>query len=1018
MKPLLLELQAFGPFAHLQKIDFRQLGAKTFFLIHGPTGAGKTSILDGICFALFGDSSGGERDGRQMRSHHADGDTLTEVRFSFALGATVYRVRRVPEQMRKARRGGGDTKQLQIAELCRIDTADGVEAEHPIASGWSKVSEAVVGLLGFESQQFRQVIMLPQGKFFEFLKSSSQEREKILQALFGTELYKRIEDQLKLAANELSRQAERVRTQRQALLDQSCADHEAALDARHLQQTEELSVRRSTEKTSAEAALVAERALAEARRFADRFEELDKAAGALQTLRAQEPGWVVKRLKLGDARRASMIEPYAAAVSDLDRQMGEESTRGKSLAALLTTASRAHVDAEAAAARERQRAPEIEQAIKRIEQLDALSGRVGALAIARKDHAAAAAEAAKTATALHNAQQAHKDAAEALRKHNEGIQAHRVHAAGVDGLKSSHLRLTTLLGQSTALAARLAELAVATKRVEEAQSRLKNVEAVGLSARAERDRLRLAWLTSQAARLAHELVDGKPCPVCGGKEHPAPAQASGELVLDETLKAAEDAVARAEKDQRDAVQPLAAAQQAVAALDARVSELRSALGSSTTAVDALKAQVKAATLALERAETASKSLLNLEGRLPAIQLAVNNTETAAKLAEAVAQAAQARLQQLVGQLAERETGIPPELSALAALTAARTLAAGARDLLRQSLEAATATATRTGNQLTEAKTRIEASEMAAKKLAAQHTEQATKLGDQLKAGDFDGIESFRSARLDVQAIKVLDQEVRAFDSSLATAVERQSRATEATRELTRPDLMALTTQHEGAKAAQLAASNAVRDTLAALTATGGFVESLKRMAAEFLAIEARYTVLKQVSDVAGGSNAQRMSFQRYVLATLLEEVLVATTQRLQLMSRGRYEMRRKLQAGDQRAAAGLDLEVFDQYTGTTRSVSTLSGGESFLASLALALGLSDVVQSYTGGIRLDAIFVDEGFGTLDPESLDFAIRALQDLQQAGRMVGIISHVAELKEWIPARLELKATQSGSVAEFVL
>ena len=161
-----------------------------------------------------------------------------------------------------------------------------------------------------------------------------------------------------------------------------------------------------------------------------------------------------------------------------------------------------------------------------------------------------------------------------------------------------------------------------------------------------------------------------------------------------------------------------------------------------------------------------------------------------------------------------------------------------------------------------------------------------------------------------------------------------------------------------------------------------------------------------------------MSFQRYVLSTLLEEVLAATTQRLQVMSKGRYELRRAITTADKRAAAGLDLEAYDQYTGTVRPVTTLSGGESFLTSLALALGLSDVVQSYAGGIRLDAIFVDEGFGTLDTEALDFAIRALKDLQQAGRMVGIISHVTELREWIDARLEVKAGAAGSVAEFVV
>ena len=276
---------------------------------------------------------------------------------------------------------------------------------------------------------------------------------------------------------------------------------------------------------------------------------------------------------------------------------------------------------------------------------------------------------------------------------------------------------------------------------------------------------------------------------------------------------------------------------------------------------------------------------------------------------------------------------------------------------------------------------------------------------------------FRAARLDDAEIAALDASIRDFEASIVAAAERQTRATADTRDLVRPDLPNLVATHEAAKAAQLAASNSVRDAVAALGTTNMFAESLRQMAESYAALEARYAVIKRVAEVATGSNPQRMSFQRYVLATLLEEVLAATTVRLRVMSRSRYEMRRKVEPVDARAHAGLDLEVFDHYTGTTRPVSTLSGGESFLASLALALGLSDVVQSYAGGIRLDAIFVDEGFGTLDPEALDFAIRALKDLQQSGRLVGIISHVAELKEWIDARLELKSTQTGSVAAFV-
>ena len=310
MRPLVVEMQAFGPFADRQVIDFRELGSKTFFLIHGPTGSGKTSILDGICFALFGDSSGGEREGRHLRSHHADSDTLTQVSFDFALGADRYRVRRVPEQMRKSQRGGGETKQLQKADLWCVKTVDGKDIEQPLASGWSKVTEAVVGLLGFQSQQFRQVIMLPQGKFFEFLKSNSQEREKILQALFGTELYKRIEDALKLSAGEVAREAEKARTQRQTLLDQAKAESEAALELRRQQQDNDLKVRQSAEVESAAAALKAEALLSAARQSADRFIELDKAGEALQALRAEQPTWGTRQTKAANARQAAVISPY------------------------------------------------------------------------------------------------------------------------------------------------------------------------------------------------------------------------------------------------------------------------------------------------------------------------------------------------------------------------------------------------------------------------------------------------------------------------------------------------------------------------------------------------------------------------------------------------------------------------------------------------------------------------------------------------------------------------------------
>jgi exonuclease SbcC len=183
-------------------------------------------------------------------------------------------------------------------------------------------------------------------------------------------------------------------------------------------------------------------------------------------------------------------------------------------------------------------------------------------------------------------------------------------------------------------------------------------------------------------------------------------------------------------------------------------------------------------------------------------------------------------------------------------------------------------------------------------------------------------------------------------------------------------------------------------------------------------LEERFAVLGRLSEVANGKNQYGVTFQRYVLGALLDDVTIAATQRLQLMSRGRYQLQRTMERAHSRAAGGLELEIFDAYTGLERGVATLSGGEIFLASLSLALGLADVVQAYTGGIHLDTIFVDEGFGTLDPETLDYVLRSLIDLQQGGRLVGIISHVPELKERIDARLEVQLAERGSVASFKL
>ncbi|MBK6851760.1 MAG: SMC family ATPase [Burkholderiales bacterium] len=1026
MRPLRLTLQAFGPFARRQTIDFGLLGDKTFFLIHGPTGSGKTSILDGLCFALFGDSSGDDRKSEHMRSHHADDDLLTEVTLDFALGDKHYRVHRVPEQMRKAKRGGGLTKQDKDAELWRLGQGDdSLQPDgKPITTGWTKVTAAMVELLGFESAQFRQVIVLPQGKFFDFLKSSTQERERILQTLFGTELYKRIEEALKRSADLLQREGEAVQVQRKALLDQARAESAEALDTRRQQQHHELATRRLAEQTSATAALAAEARLAEARRVADRFAELDKSGVDLQTLRADQPRRDVDKARLDAARRAATLVPIDQALAEVEHQLRAEDQRARLAATDLTTAQQLVQTSAATLARETARAGEKDVLVARIAELDALKAKVETLAAARAETATAGKRHELALAAQKAARLSVTTGAQTLQDLVTRQQALRLQGAGLEAHRLTLTQLQTRLASARALAGCLHDLATGAKLLVTRQTAQAQAVTALAEATTRRDATRRDWIQGQAARLALALAQGQPCPVCGATDHPTLARHDAVLVGDDALQSAEDALVRAQAALRSADQQLGQCQSDQCALEARITEIRQGLAATGGAdqtdpsLDELSVQIKAAQAALTQADTAVAALAGVDAQINAAQARAQADELAALAADTAAQQAGATLQELAGRLQERIAAVPADLAEPRTLESARAAAVSARDALIRAFDAATVAAQQAGQRQAEAGARLEASTQACARLASQQQEKAAQFAAELLAAGFVDAAACRDARLETAILDALAASLLAFDKQLAAAVDRQARAAAQTHELARPDLASAISTHDEAKAALLAVSKAVRDAVAALDDTNRFLATLQQLQQQFAQLEARYTLHRQVANVATGDNPHRMSLQRYVLATLLEEVLAATTRRLTVMSRGRYSMQRKTGSGDRRAAAGLDLEIFDQYTGSSRGVATLSGGESFLASLALALGLSDVVQSYAGGIRLDAIFVDEGFGTLDPEALDFAIRTLEDLQQTGRLVGIISHVAELKEFIDARLELKATPQGSEAVFVL
>ena len=1091
MKPLTLSLQAFGPFAGREEVDFTLLPPGCLFLIAGPTGAGKTSILDGITYALYGDTSGGERSAREMRSHHADAAVQTEVEFEFALGARRYRVKRVPEQERAALRGDKLVKVLARAELYRLEP-DG-ETWAPLAQKTTEVTALIEDLLGFKAEQFRQVVLLPQGQFRKLLAASSAEREKILETLFGTATYKRLQEALKAEAAALRERGEHAALQRRTLLEQAGADTvEALLERRNALQAELVTLVGTEQQVRAEDA-AARAALQQGQAVEAQFAEAAAARAALEALEAGKPALDAQRLRLEQARRALQVAPAERALLAARRGADEVRARESRVASEAAEAARRLSEAEAALQAETARGPAREAAQRELLRLEALAEAVARLAQAEAEtkRCEAARVAADNALATATARQqtvATRRAALAAR-----IDTVQPQAATVAALELRLQQAEQRARARAALAAARTQLAEREASEARARQACEAAQRAASAARAAFTALDARWRQAQAAILARHLHEGAPCPVCGSAAHPAPARHEGELPGEQALQDAAERARQAEAALEAARQALNAAglarATAAAEVDTRAAALMPVAGDEGARDSALESQSRGARdegaggsaaraaanrdatdiepaelrLQLDAARAAAAELEPLRAQLRGLDEQLAQASAACEQARAGSAEAASAARSAAGVAEERRAGVPDALRTTAALQAAVAAAQTRRQQLERALQqaqaahgeaASRAAALRAqhatlGESLHAAGVRVEetrvqfadalraagfwqeesAASLAvpASGLSGGAVQRRAFLAGEPVPGGGEGLSGepgeedpllteaearWREALLPSERIAALDAEIREADHHLAAAQERAARAARAVAGLARPDLAVL----DGRAAAARAAVEAVLARLAgARSALATLADTLARLddiARESGAIEAEYRVVGHLADVANGSNGRNLTFQRYVLAALLDDVLRAASLRLAAMSRGRYQLQRREDLADARRAGGLDLEVFDEYTGRSRPASTLSGGEGFMASLSLALGLSDVVQAYAGGVQLDTLFIDEGFGSLDPESLDMAMKALIDLQQRGRTVGVISHVEEMKQQIDVAIEVVPGTRGS------
>ncbi|HWG00465.1 MAG TPA: AAA family ATPase, partial [Trebonia sp.] len=965
MRPHRLRVTAFGAFAGTEEVRFDDL--EGLFLLHGETGAGKTTLLDAIAFALYGKVPGERGKAKRLRSDHAPVDVRTEVRLEATVGGRRLRITRKPEQERPKRSGTGMTRE-QASVILEEATAAG---EWEVKS--TRVGEAdaeILDLMGMSADQFFQVVLLPQGQFAQFLHAGADARADLLQKLFGTDRFRAVESWL---ADRRKATADRVRSagtkvdELMARVSQVAGepvpDPAALPAATPAPGTVRLPDAAQWQLTWTDGLMTAAEA-----RLADRAAVLAARRASLDTALAAKTE--AEQLAVRQRRRTENLGAQAALEADARaiaalRAAADAASRAAEVAPLLAAADRAAkaaTDARRAEERAREAIPASHQTLRtaspdelratgaeqqaRLGRLDAL--RALAQQAASDENAAAVAQrrASQLATALENSQ---AEAAQRAAARDQSAASRDAAAEAVAALPAAQAALEARR-QVADDSAKLVTQRAGRQRLYEAHLAARE-KALGL--REDANRLRAARIDGMRAELARNLVDGAPCPVCGSLDHPELCELTGEEVTrdreDAAYAAADAASAAADK-----------AGQRVAAADAVIADLARRLtgagfpppgDDAALAAAARQASADAAALAAEAAELKARAELHtkLLRDVEALDQAIADAERkqvgfaeqrSAALAEAggATQRAAAARQALRAQL-----GGAPDLET--ALSAARRLA----DALSAAAEAADTTA-RTAAEAGDARERA-----------------ASTAADNGFAGPDPVRAAFRDPR---------------WRKDAADRIKRHETETEATaRRLADPDLDVPLDPPAPVAARAEAASQAQRDHDAAFDAhvqadqTAGQLRNLRPRLTDALTamrpLKEEAERARQIADLAAGlpPNKYRMALSSFVLAARLEEVAAAASQRLLTMTGGRYTLvHTDARRGGGRA--GLGLLACDAWTGQDRDTSTLSGGETFLASLALALGLADVVTQEAAGTPMEALFVDEGFGTLDEETLE------------------------------------------------
>lgn len=914
MRPLTLKLSAFGPYAGETVIPMEDLGTNGLYLITGDTGAGKTTIFDAICYALFGEPSGDSREVSMFRSKYADADTPTEVELTFLHNGKEYRVVRNPEYERPAKRGKGMTK--QIANAC-FYLPDG-----KVITRLKEVTTEVERLLGINRDQFSQIAMIAQGDFKKLLLADTKQRQEILRELFKTGYYQKLQFSLEDKRKKIYGQVEDEKKSVSQYIGDISVDEDDVLCIEvdkakkgELVTEDVLSLIETLINQDDE---IKEKSDKELQKINEELARINSQLGAAETANKAKKALEAaeENLKNEIPNEEKIREEFAKAKKDLDKK--DELTK---------------------------RITEIEKELETFESIEKKQSYIDILD----------AEIVKETSSLREKEESKNKLESELKKIKDEHDSIKEVGSLIEKLKNEILKIQDKKTALDELAGANDECKKQYKLLKEAQDKYLEDNEKFQALQKEYESKDLSFRNGQAGILASTLIEGEKCPVCGSTSHPEKAILSSDIPSEKEVNTAKVAADKARE---------------------KATKSSEKSGSIQTAYN----------LAVENLKKDAKKLLDLEDIENLDEKISSNIEIVKSNEDEATQKLSQEMEKGNRKKQIEEELIPQMEKELKQLES---------DInkVKESLFGKKSASSENKKQLEELK----------KKLTIKDKIQAEDDKDELS-----------------QTIKVIQKQYDEKDEELRKVREMIAalNAEIESNKKTLENVKTIDIEAEQIKKSEFELRQ--NEVIAILKEVGSRIDTnvhirnnIKEKSEKIADIEKQLQWITSLSNTANGklSGKEKIMLETYIQTTYFDRIINRANLRFMKMSGGQYELKRQIEASNTKSQSGLELGVIDHYNGTTRSVKTLSGGESFMAALSLALGLSDEVQSSAGGINIDTMFVDEGFGSLDADALDQAYKALASLTEGNRLVGIISHVAELKNKIDNQIIVKKEKSG-------